>query len=141
MIPKQLILTFFLRKKTHCGSPFFADTKFSYAGQNRSTNKSKIYLHGLGSRLRWPFPPACRGKDRLMDFVRICDGLFPLPVEEKAVSWTLLPLCDCLFPLREKEKASFRFPRRHPREASRGPRKWPGSSRAKKLSILTLFAS
>ena len=98
-------------------------------------------FHGLGSRLRWPFPPACRGKDRLMDFVRICDGLFPLPVEEKAVSWTLLPLCDCLFPLREKEKASFRFPRRHPREASRGPRKWPGSSRAKKLSILTIFAS
>ena len=28
-----------------------------------------------------------------------------------------------------------------PREASRGPRKWPGSSRAKKLSILTIFAS
>ena len=101
----------------------------------------KRLFHGLGSRLRWPFPPACRGKDRLMDFVRICDGLFPLPVEEKAVSWTLLPLCDCLFPLREKEKASFRFPRRHPREASRGPRKWPGSSRAKKLSILTIFAS
>mgnify|MGYP004388225065 CR=1 FL=1 len=23
-----------------------------------------------------------------MDFVRICDGLFPLPVEEKGVSWT-----------------------------------------------------
>ena len=101
----------------------------------------KRLFHGLGSRLRWPFPPACRGKDRLMDFVRICDGLFPLPVEEKAVSWTLLPLCDCLFPLREKEKDSFRFPRRHPREASRGPRKWPGSSRATKLSILTIFAS
>ena len=101
----------------------------------------KRLFHGLGSRLRWPFPPACRGKDRLMDFVRICDGLFPLPVEEKAVSWTLLPLCDCLFHLREKEKASFRFPRRHPREASRGPRKWPGSSRAKKLSILTIFVS
>ena len=40
-----------------------------------------------------------------MDFVRVCDGLFPLPVEEKAVSWTLLPLRNCLFPLREKEKA------------------------------------
>ena len=23
-----------------------------------------------------------------MDFVRVCDGLFPLPVEEKGVSWT-----------------------------------------------------
>ena len=45
-------------------------------------------FHGLGSRLRLPFPPACRGKGRLMDFGRVCDGLFPLPVEEKAVSWT-----------------------------------------------------
>ena len=33
------------------------------------------------------FPPACRGKGRLMDLVRACDGLSPLPVEEKAVSW------------------------------------------------------
>ena len=45
-------------------------------------------FHGLGSRSRWPFPPACRGKGRLMDFVRVCDGLFPLPVKENAVLWT-----------------------------------------------------
>ena len=45
-------------------------------------------IMGLGVRLRWPFPPACRGKGRLMDLVCACDGLFPLPVEEKAVSRT-----------------------------------------------------
>ena len=43
--------------------------------------------HGLGARLRWAFPPACRGKGRIMDLVCACSGLFPLPVEEKAVSW------------------------------------------------------
>ena len=37
----------------------------------------KRLSHGLGVRLRWPFPPACRGKDRLMDLVCDCDGLFP----------------------------------------------------------------
>jgi len=42
----------------------------------------------FGARLRWPFPPTCRGKGRLMDLVRVCNDLFPLPVEEKAVSWT-----------------------------------------------------
>ena len=34
-------------------------------------------FHGLGSRLRLPFPPACRGKGRLVDLVCACDGLFP----------------------------------------------------------------
>ena len=43
--------------------------------------------HGLGARLRWSFRPACRGKGLLMGLVRACDGLLPLPVEEKAVSW------------------------------------------------------
>ena len=38
--------------------------------------------------MRWPFPPACRGKGRFMELARVRDGLFPLPVEEKAVSWT-----------------------------------------------------
>ena len=31
------------------------------------------------------FPPARRRKGRFMDLVRDCDGLFPLPVKEKAV--------------------------------------------------------
>jgi len=39
--------------------------------------------HGLGVRLRWAFPPTCRGKRRLVDLVCVCDGLFLLPVEEK----------------------------------------------------------
>ena len=75
---------------------------------------------GLCARLRWPFPPACRGKGRIMDLVCACDAFF---------------LSAC------RGKVRFRSPRRPPREASRGPRKWPGSSRAKKLSILTIFAS
>jgi len=44
--------------------------------------------HGLGVCLQWAFPPACRGKGRLMDLVCACDGLFSLPVEERAVSWS-----------------------------------------------------
>jgi len=43
---------------------------------------------GLGVRLRWAFPPACRGKGRIMVLVCACDELFPLSVEEKVVSWT-----------------------------------------------------
>merc|ERR1711900_97212 len=54
--------------------------------------------HGLGVRLRWPFPPACRGKGRLMDLARVRDGLFPLPVEEKAVSWTWLAFAMAFSP-------------------------------------------
>ena len=37
-------------------------------------------------RLRWPFRPACRGKGRIMVLVCACGGLFPLPVEENAIS-------------------------------------------------------
>ena len=33
--------------------------------------------YGRGVLLRWPFPPACRGKGRLVDLVCACDGLFP----------------------------------------------------------------
>ena len=57
---------------------------------------SKRPSHGLGMRLQWAFPlffPACRGKGRLMVLVYACDGIFPLPVEEKAVSWTFHPAC------------------------------------------------
>merc|ERR1711964_330053 len=85
--------------------------------------------HGLCARLRWPFPPACRGKGRIVDLVCVCDCLFPLPVEERAVSWTwcafamafppclsrkrpshglglhLVCFCDGLFPLPVEEKA------------------------------------
>jgi len=39
----------------------------------------------LAVRLRWPFPPACRGKGGLVDLACTCDGLFPLPVDKKCV--------------------------------------------------------
>ena len=38
--------------------------------------------------LRSAFLPACRGKGHLMDLARACDGLSPLPVKEKTISWT-----------------------------------------------------
>ena len=66
-------------------------------------------FHGIGSRSRWPFPPACRGKGRLMDLVRVCDGLSPLPVKEMAISRlpqkALGVARDGLFPLPVEEKA------------------------------------
>ncbi len=43
-------------------------------------------------------PPACRRKGRLMDLVRACDGLFPLPVEEKAASWAWCALAMAFSP-------------------------------------------
>ena len=187
--------------------------------------------HGLGGRLRWAFPPACRGKGplmlfqsssmgfhpclsrkipfraafpsacrgkgHLMDLVRACDGLSPQPVEEKIISWTWCvleigfspclsrkrlshglgaclrwasPLClsrkrpyhglgvrlRWTFPLPVEEKAiswtwcalamafipclskknPFQGSPASPREAPKGPPKWPGSSRAKKLTFL-----
>ena len=61
---------------------------------------------GLGVRLRWAFPPACRGKGRLMDFGRVCDGLFPLPVEEKAVSWTWCVLAIGFSPCLSRKRRS-----------------------------------
>ena len=51
-----------------------------------SSLSRKRPFHGLGARLRWAFPPACRGKGRLMDLVCACDGLYPLSVQEKLVS-------------------------------------------------------
>ena len=36
--------------------------------------------------LRWAFPPACRGKDCIMDLASACDGLFPLSIQEKSIS-------------------------------------------------------
>ena len=62
--------------------------------------------HGLGARLRWPFAPACRGKGRLMDLVRVCDGLFPLPVEEKAVSWTWCAFAIAFSPCLSRKRPS-----------------------------------
>ena len=48
----------------------------------------KRQSYGLGVRLRWAFPPACRGKGCLMDLVCACEALFPLPVEEKPIAAT-----------------------------------------------------
>ena len=58
------------------------DVLFSLPVEEMSMSRGKI------SGLRWPFPPACRGKGRLMALVCACDGLSPLPVEANAVSWT-----------------------------------------------------
>ena len=103
----------------------------------------------LAVRLRWPFPPACRGKGCLMDLVCACDGLFPLPVEEcalamgfppclsrkKGISWTRCALAMAFIPCLSR-KNPFQGTPASPREAPKGPQKWPGSSRAKKLQLL-----
>ena len=44
------------------------------------------------------------GHEMFMDSVRACDVLFPLPVEEKAVSGLTGYARDCLFPLPVEEK-------------------------------------
>ena len=59
----------------------------------------KCKFNGLGARSRWPLPPACQGKGRLMDLVGACDGRCSLPVMEKAVSWTLCALAMGFPPL------------------------------------------
>ena len=38
-----------------------------------------------GARLRFPFPPACRGNGNHGNMACACESLFSLPVEEKAV--------------------------------------------------------
>ena len=88
-------------------------------------------------RPKHTFLPACRGKVSFcalaMDFSPCLSKKRPSHGLGVLLRWPLSPVC--------RGKVNFRSPRRLPREASRGPRKWPGSSRAKKLSILTLFAS
>jgi len=62
------------------------------------SRKRQSWEHDV--RLRFPFPPACRGKGRLMDMACACDSLSPLPVEEKAImgTWRALaiPFSPCL---------------------------------------------
>ena len=77
--------------------------------------------HGLGAHLRWPFPPACRGKGDHGNMACACDSLSPLPVEETVImgTWRVLAspfspclsrkrqswgACDSLFPLPVEEK-------------------------------------
>ena len=43
--------------------------------------------------------------EMFMDLDCACDGLFPLPVEEKAVSWTWCALAMGFSPLSVEEKA------------------------------------
>ena len=79
--------------------------------------------HGLGAHLRWPFPPACRGKGDHGNMACACDSLSPLPVEETAIMGTWRALaspfspclsrkrpswgaCDPLFPLPVEDKDS-----------------------------------
>ena len=45
----------------------------------------KRQLWEYGVRLRFPFPPAGRGKGDHGNMACACDSLFPLPVKEKAV--------------------------------------------------------
>ena len=49
-----------------------------------------------------------------MDVVCFCDGLSPLPVEEKAVKRLSHGACDGLFPLPVEEKAVSWTSYRHP---------------------------
>ena len=65
--------------------------------------------HRLAVRLRWAFPPACRGKGRL----RSPDGLFLVRQVEKSIGGLprcypgpLVGACDRLFPLPKKEKSA-----------------------------------
>ena len=74
--------------------------------------------HGFGVRLRWFFPPACRGKGCIMDLVCAYDGLSPLPVKEKAASWTW---CTC---------------GQLCQEAPGGPTKCPGSPRGQNMQLM-----
>ena len=82
--------------------------------------------------MRWAFCSTCRGKDRIMDLVCACDGLFPLPVEEKAISGLsrkALGILGCarggLFPPTCRGKGNFRAPTEGPgslqRECLRRP--------------------
>ena len=81
--------------------------------------KRRSWEHGL--RLRFPFPPACRGKDNYGNMACACNSLPPLPVEETAIMgpWRALAnpfspclsrkrqswgACDSLFPLPVEEK-------------------------------------
>ena len=60
----------------------------------------------LAVRLRWPCPPACRGKGGLVDLVCACDGLSHLPVGEKAVSWTWCMLAMAFSPCLSRKRPS-----------------------------------
>ena len=100
--------------------------------------------HGLGAHLRWPFPPACRGKGDHGNMACACDSLSPLPVEETAIMGTWRALaspfspclsrkrpswgaCDPLFPLPVEEKGSIgpsrarQCPRMTPPEHTKSP--------------------
>ena len=47
------------------------------------SRKRRSWEHGL--RLRFPFPPACRGKGNYGNMACACNSLPPLPVEETAI--------------------------------------------------------
>ena len=83
------------------------------------SRKRRSWEHGL--RLRFPFPPACRGKGNHGNMACACDSLSPLPVEETTIMGTRRALakrfslcltrkrqswgaCDSLFPLPVEEK-------------------------------------
>ena len=72
--------------------------------------------HGLGAHLRWPFPPACRGKGDHGNMACACDSLSPLPVEETAImgTWRALaiPFPPCLSRKRQswEHGVCLRFP-------------------------------
>ena len=113
--------------------------------------------HRRGARLRWASYRArriTRGRPKRTLFLdrhaenrkfdpslRVCDGLFSLPVDEKPI----MCACDGLFPLPVDEKAVMGAPAalrlagslaRRPREAPGGPPKCPGSSRGQNMQFL-----
>ena len=94
--------------------------------------KSWINFRAPRNCSRWTFPPACGGKVCLS---AACGRLSPLPVEEKAISWTWCAFAMAFIPCLSK-KNPFQGTPASPREAPKGPQKWPGSSRAKKKQFL-----
>ena len=106
------------------------------------SRKRRSWEHVL--RLRFRFPPACRGKGHHGNMACACDSLSPLPVEETAIMGTWRALanpfspcllrkrqswgaCDSLFPLPVEEKGSIgpsramQRPRMTPPEHAKSP--------------------
>ena len=81
---------------------------FSLCLSRKRQTLERFFLRGYrrlralerGVRLRFPFPPACRGKGDHGNMACACDSLSILPVEEKAImgTWRALamPFSPCL---------------------------------------------
>ena len=98
----------------------------------------KRLSHGLGARLRWA-SLLCLSRKRPYHGLGVrLRWTLPLPVEEKAISWTWCALAMAFIPCLSKKKP-FQGTPASSREAPKGPQKWPGSSRAKKKTFCSRF--